>query len=358
MRRGSVLALGLVVAACGSDPAGPDGSGDGTVGSGDDLGERVVTADQLMECGTEPAPNVSSDRLCQGGDDPESVADKIHIECDVETGCYAPADVPAKDSLLVMAYNVERGLEIDAQLDAWRDDPRLPVPDVLLISEIDRGCTRTDYRDVVREYASALEMDFVYGVEFVELPRGAGSSIETPCEHGNAILSRYPIANPGSIRHATNKSWYEDEGEPRLGGRIAITADIVVGDTSVHVVSVHFESSISEDPREGQAAELAEYGKKVGGRVVVGGDMNSGFYGIDLQGDTTLDKTISTWLAEGYFDVHASLPFDARKTHDPAMILDVIVTNGAFFSESAVAPEALWRGLSDHAPVWTTISLR
>ncbi len=352
MRRGWGLALGMVVAACGSETSDPDGVGEG--GSG----ERVVTADQIMACSTGPAPDVTSDRLCVGGDDPEAVLDKIQIECSVETGCFAPADVAPKDSILVMAYNVERGLEIDGQLDAWRNDSRLPVPDVLLISEVDRGCTRTDYRDVIREYASALEMDFVYGVEFVELPRGAGSSIETPCEHGNAILSRFPIANPGSIRHATNKSWYDDEGEPRLGGRIAITADVVVGDKNVHVVSVHFESSISEDVREGQAVELAEYGKSVGGKVVIGGDMNSGFYRADLLGGTTLDQTVSSWLAHGYFDAHAALPADSRKTHNSSMILDIIVTNGEFFSESAVAPPELWQGLSDHAPVWTTVDIR
>ena len=352
MRRGWGLALGMVVAACGSETSDPDDVGDGG------LGERVVTADQIMACPTGPPPDVSSDRLCVGGDDPEAVLDKIQIECSVETGCFAPADVAAKDSILVMAYNVERGLKIDLQLDAWRNDPRLPVPDVLLISEVDRGCTRTDYRDVIREYASALEMDFVYGVEFVELPRGAGSSVETPCEHGNAILSRYPIANPGSIRHATNKSWYDDEGEPRLGGRIAIAADIVVADRNVHVVSVHFESSISEDTREGQAVELAEYGKSVGGKVVIGGDMNSGFYRADLLGGTTMDQTVSSWLARGYFDAHAALPVESRRTHENTMILDIIVTNGEFFSDSAVALPEVWEGLSDHAPVWTTIDLR
>ena len=42
-----------------------------------------------------------------------------------------------------------------------------------MFSEADRGCSRTNYRNVTRELAKALGMNYVYGVEYIELPRNA-----------------------------------------------------------------------------------------------------------------------------------------------------------------------------------------
>src|SRR6185295_978707 len=114
-------------------------------------------------------------------------------------------------------------------------------------SEVDRGCQRTQFRNVARDYARALGYFYVYATEFVELPgdRGATGPYDPPlCEHGNAIVSRYPLGNVRAIRHAAQRSWYTppefpDPDEPRLGGRIAITADARIGDRLVRLYSLH-----------------------------------------------------------------------------------------------------------------------
>jgi hypothetical protein len=40
---------------------------------------------------------------------------------------------------------------------------------VLVLNEADWGMKRTEYRNVTRELATALHMNYAYGVEFVEV---------------------------------------------------------------------------------------------------------------------------------------------------------------------------------------------
>ncbi len=78
---------------------------------------------------------------------------------------------------------------------------------------------------------------------------------------------------------------------------------------------------------------------------------------MDLNAGLDLDRTVEAFLEMGYLDVHGAFDVKARPTHAPGLILDVMVTNGGFFSQSQIAPKELWEPLSDHAPIWTTISL-
>lgn len=359
-----VLAL-LLAAACGETKSS-DLSSSSVAGSGSDSSSgldsnsdptsedaaseftRVVTEGELFEC-PKDVPDVA-ERLCPAAADPDGAPDKVFVECAFETGCFAPQDLAPKGELVVMAYNIERGRKADAQLAALIAGTKLPTPDVLLLSEVDRGCERTGYRNVMREYAEALGMNYVYGVEFVEL------RMRAPCEHGNGILSRYPMANPEIIRHASNKSWFEDGGEPRLGGRVAVRADVVVGDKFINVTSVHFESNISEQWRSAQAVEMAELGLLSNSRVLIGGDINSGLYRADLLVGGELDQTARAFLERGYWDAHAEVGVDERPTRG-GMILDVLFTNAPFTSSPGLLEKADWEALSDHSPVWATVHL-
>lgn len=89
--------------------------------------------------------------------------------------------------------------------------------DIVILDEVDDGVKRTNYHNVTRDLAKALEMNYVYGVEFVELNRiylGAKKmdQVDRPNNRdgqifgldpnrylgleGSAILSRYPIRGP------------------------------------------------------------------------------------------------------------------------------------------------------------------
>ncbi|HEY5625016.1 MAG TPA: endonuclease/exonuclease/phosphatase family protein, partial [Dehalococcoidia bacterium] len=232
-------------------------------------------------------PDTKRDRLCTNrrGTTP--------LHCRIEGATFARPAAAPKDGIVLCSYNVERGLRLDDQLRAFTGDSGMPSPDILLINEADRGCTRSGSRNVAREYARALGMCYVYGVEFIELPRfwGPGGGVRHPCEHGNAILSRFPLGNVRLIRHQQNRSWDSrlqrilHVGEPRLGGRVALAADVLIDERLLRVYSIHFESGQrgqgphSPDAyREAQARELIDDASELDRGVVIGGDMNVSRY--------------------------------------------------------------------------------
>jgi hypothetical protein len=112
----------------------------------------------------------------------------------------------------------------DAQRSRIRDQAQgLRQADILALNEVDLGMKRTDYRDVARDLAESLHMNYVYGVEFVEVDSledlgTEGSHLENaelaskmdddlkpdPARyrglHGNAILRRYPIQQARILR--------------------------------------------------------------------------------------------------------------------------------------------------------------
>ncbi len=312
----------------------------------------------------EPDPN--RDRLCTRSRGP------THLDCRIEGANFTRQPAAPKDEIVLCTYNVERGLRLDDQLRAFAGDAGMPSPDVLLINEADRGCTRSGNRNVAREYARALGLCYVYGVEFIELPRfcGPSGSVRRRCEHGNAIVSRFPLGNVRLIRHQRTRSWPSTVqrilhvGEPRLGGRVALAADVRIGEQMLRVYSVHFESGRrghgSRGPdayREAQARELIEDASGLHQGVVMGGDMNVSRY-LGLRGeDGSREPTTSALVEAGYEDAHAALPRSKRVTTSSGVAIDLIFGRGVSFTGAGVAPHGVWGGLSDHLPAWARVSL-
>ena len=299
------------------------------------------------------APPNTNERLCLEAAQPDLAEDTIFIDCAIEGESYIETTPQDKNDLLVVAYNIERGFKAEEQLDALETI----APDILLLSEVDRGCDRTNNHQVAQIYAKKLKMSYVYAVEFVELTRHEDGTHTSDCEHGNAILSHYPIGNVQQIRHATQESWFE-AGESRLGGRIAIAADIQVGTEYVRVYAVHFESNIPEEPRNAQALEIAEDGLNYPIPVVVGGDFNSGYLSLELELGGELDQTARQFTELGYYDAHQRLPLEERITAPTQeFILDLLMSHPQELANPGVGAGEIWDGLSDHRPVWGTLKL-
>jgi endonuclease/exonuclease/phosphatase family metal-dependent hydrolase len=369
-RRGFFAAGGALAAtllsACGPG-SGPVDDVDGDTPGADD---SATPPRPFTRVAAAPTRDVATARLCTWPDESEPGFDPASVSCAAEGFRYADeAPTPTTGPLRVMAFNIERGLKLDALLDAFADGS-LPVPDVLLASELDRGCSRTAARDVTGEIAAALAMDAVFGVEFVELPRdaGAGGAIAGSCEHGNAIFSRFPLGNVEVIQHAENLSWYQPPddrqgGEPRLGGRVMVAADARLGGDGaplLRLVSIHYESRPEswQGILAAQAAESAALGLAPGGPAVVGGDTNFPFYGLDLTRDdgTVRDPGAAAFFDAGYEDAHAALPYAERPTRN-GIVIDLIFGAGVTFSAPAVCAEALCDTLSDHQAVWADVTL-
>ena len=314
------------------------------------------------------APDVRAERLCAEAADPDHAADTTFIDCAVEGATFAPAKVEPKEQIEVLAYNILRGFQVDAQLAEIQSGAHFPVPDVLLLSEVDRGCRRTQFRNIARDYAQALGYYYVYTTEFVELPgdRGDSGPYDPPiCEHGNAIVARYPLGNVRQIRHAQNRSWYTppdfpNPDEPRLGGRIALAADMKVGNHIVRLYSLHLESTLTAlRIRDAQAVEIAAEGALVDGPVIAGGDLNAYFAILDFMNGSQRDGVTQAFLSRGLVDAHASLPLAARPTtYDPTgLIIDFIFLRNAEATAAGVCERGVCGELSDHLPVWASVRL-
>jgi endonuclease/exonuclease/phosphatase family metal-dependent hydrolase len=313
----------------------------------------------------ERAPDVRHERLCRDAARPDAARDVVHIDCALESSTRLGPTPSARDELSVVTFNLERGFEADAQIGAFRRGQGVPPPDVLLVSEADRGCSRSGHRNVMRDYAEALGMNYVFAVEYVELPRldGPGRRIDAPCEHGNGILSRYPIESPQALRFSANRSWYVPKaerarhGEPRLGGRVALGASIRVGTRRVQAWSLHLESGLFDGAlRAAQLDELAGALARQGGPTVVGGDTNLHAYALDLLFRTGREPALARIEAAGLRDAHRGLWPVRRSTHRGLVVIDLILSN-LDVAEAGVAPWRPWGGLSDHLPVWSRLRL-
>ncbi len=293
-------------------------------------------------------------RLCpEAFANPYGLSDSIFIDCIMEGANLTTSTAPPKDEVLVFAYNIARGGNFQQIRDRLLNNPEVAVPDILLLSELDRGCGRTGSFNITYELAQALGMYYVYGVEYHE--------IDGACEHGNAILSRYPLGNVRLIRFAQQGRYYltgGEGGEERLGGRNALFADVKIGEKILHVYSTHLEAYFYDsDIKIAQTRELAEDAEKQPFNVVVGGDMNSYLYRFASPPES--DAQIAEFLQRGLEDTHASLPLNQRiTTHDPIdLIIDLIFSRPGTSRNPGVGSDSLWGTFSDHLPVWAVIKV-
>ena len=254
------------------------------------------------------------------------------------------------DSLRVATWNIERGLEFNAVKAALMNDQRffrrLPLSmrasgfnlpsvleqaaelsraDIVILNEVDWGLKRTNYRNVVRELAAAMQMNYAFGVEFVEVdPLTLGTETlegETSADkakiienlavdksrtlglHGTAILSRFPLRNTRVVRFIKQgHDWYlgEKNGisklekgkrkgaklvfgekilrEVRRGGRMMLLADVsdpsIPGGT-LTVVATHLEDKAKPSERVEQLEEVLTEIKSIDHPVILAGDMNT-----------------------------------------------------------------------------------
>ncbi|MHA1569060.1 MAG: endonuclease/exonuclease/phosphatase family protein [Alphaproteobacteria bacterium] len=283
---------------------------------------------------------------------PEDLDDPVNIHCLIERGDFAPPPERESEVLRVVDWNIERGHHIDDYIYYFQNDPTLSGADIILIQEADRHCERTDYRHVTRELAEALEMNYAYVVEFVELNQDRG-------EHGNAILTRFPIVGVKQLRHTDFERWYEDPGQLRLGGRITLRAKILVGEQRVQLASVHYTSGVQWyfQAHQTQTQETLDLLAPFAEPTIWGGDLNTGIYWV-----LRFEPSINLILNSGYDDALAHLPHSENWTMPedppiPRMRLDWIFHRGLTVDGGRVLYEEPLNGLSDHMGIFADLIL-
>ena len=59
-------------------------------------------------------PDVLTERLCVEAAAPDDAPDTTFIDCEIEGATFSSEEQAAKDELVVLAYNILRGFEVDA----------------------------------------------------------------------------------------------------------------------------------------------------------------------------------------------------------------------------------------------------
>jgi len=190
-------------------------------------------------------------------------------------------EAPALTRYRFLAWNIERGTQIEAQLEAFRSHPYLKTCDVLLITEADAGMARSGNRMVAEVLARELGMAQVFAPCYIALGKGSGVERHVEGEntfglHGNAILSRYPLSDVRLIPldNGVDKMAHREQ---RLGRQAAVAARIDFPNLSLDAVSVHLDAqSTQRHRREQMRCVLDTIGP--GMPAILGGDWNTSTY--------------------------------------------------------------------------------
>jgi endonuclease/exonuclease/phosphatase family metal-dependent hydrolase len=183
-------------------------------------------------------------------------------------------DVETPSVLRVAAFNAERGTHFEPIVELFRD----VGADVLLLSEVDWGMARSGNRHVARDFADALALNYAFGVEFVELTKGDEREAQvegdnTQSLHGNAILSRWPLQNARTIRLPRKYEWNEGH-QARLGGRMALVAEVRTAAGPLTLASTHLENRTTPEGRQAQMQAVLE-ALGTAAAAVIAGDLNT-----------------------------------------------------------------------------------
>jgi endonuclease/exonuclease/phosphatase family metal-dependent hydrolase len=182
-----------------------------------------------------------------------------------------------RSSLRVLDWNIDRGLKLPAILDFLGETKA----DIFILQEVDINAHRTHRLNIAREIARKLRLNYVFGREFVELTQGTKSS---PAYHGQATLSRWKISNPRLIHFEQQSNFWKPRWfkpklqtfQERLGGRVALAAEIHVPETSTLCYNLHLESRSNDELRSAQLNEVLQDSAKYDSTwlIVLAGDLN------------------------------------------------------------------------------------
>jgi len=199
---------------------------------------------------------------------------------------YANASSRLRSFLRVVEWNIERGSRFEGIVRVLNEHPILRFADLLLLNELDDGMIRSSNRNVALELSRALQAHTVFGVEYLELTKGAGAEANLPGEntdalHGNAIMTRYPFADPEIARLPRCENNFESK-EKRIGGRIGIFLDVEINGRKIAIGNTHLDVVGTPHCRGNQMRAMLKHLEIFVGTadvtsspVIVGGDLNT-----------------------------------------------------------------------------------
>jgi endonuclease/exonuclease/phosphatase family metal-dependent hydrolase len=251
--------------------------------------------------------------------------------------------LPAHGSTLrVMTYNIlEGGIEPSLLAQAIKDNPELSKADVIFLQEVKAFPEEGEMRTA--RLAAALGMGWTYVPARPEKETGT---------FGNAILSRYPI---------TNIEKMDLPLVTRKRQRIAVAADLQIGDLTLRVVNTHLDTTLNIP---GRIRQLRPAVIDQPDAVLVAGDFNTSPYAWEdgLVPLVSTSPVVDTDQAEVFDRYMESLGFvNPTAAVGPTAAkygvegrLDAIYTRGLAVTGGNVDYSV---DVSDHWPVWIDVTL-
>jgi endonuclease/exonuclease/phosphatase family metal-dependent hydrolase len=249
-------------------------------------------------------------------------------------------------SLRIVDWNIDRGQKLSAIIDFLASTNA----DILTLQEVDLNARRTQRLNIAEEISRKLKMNYVFGREFEELVQGSKSS---PAYHGQATLAKWPISNPRLIRfaqqsHFWEPRWFLPRIEPfqeRLGGRIALVADVNIAGSKLVTYNLHLESRASDELRLSQVEEVLADAERQSAQstIVVAGDFNL---------DASKDSAASSFARAGFRDAIAvprTPTRPARRLFEPGHTIDWAFIRGPVQAGSGRIHSQV--RASDHYPI-------
>jgi endonuclease/exonuclease/phosphatase family metal-dependent hydrolase len=182
-----------------------------------------------------------------------------------------------RSSFRVVDWNIDRGLKLPAIIDFLGD----VQADIFILQEVDINAHRTHRANIAQEIAQNLHLNYVFGHEFVELTQGTKAS---PAYHGQATLSRWRISSPRVIHFQRQSDFWKPRWfkprlqtfQERLGGRIALAAEINIAGSSVITYNLHLESRANDELRLAQLDEVLRDASEYSSvrSLILAGDLN------------------------------------------------------------------------------------
>lgn len=261
-----------------------------------------------------------------------------------------PVDPQLGPFLRVVQWNIEKSMKMQEAIRAFTDEaafiklidtekyPRgspeynevleerrlLEQADILILQEMDVGMKRSEYLNAAQELAQALNMNYVYGTQQLEIDpinlgiekfedeQGVGDAklqelfrVEPEKYRGlfgSAVLSRYPILDVKFFQLRNQAyDWYHGEQVPlsslekarrrgtkavfleklfremKVGGRVFLRVDLYVPELKekrLSVINVHLEIKCKPKAREIQIAEILSHIIEIKNPVILAGDFN------------------------------------------------------------------------------------
>ena len=184
-----------------------------------------------------------------------------------------------------VSWNVERGIFFDGIVAILKNHPELANADIFFVPETDVGMARSKNRNVAKELAKALKLNYAFSPCYINLDKGNGPEAELANGHnevgihGNALLSRWPLKNPRQILLKNCKDKMRGR-EKRLGSQRALVVDVLLPSGTLRAVCIHLDAHSSQRQRVGQMKTILNFLERENfkGPTLIGGDWNTSTY--------------------------------------------------------------------------------